>query len=312
MDKYVFFCGKGGVGKTTVSCGYATGLAQNGNNVLLVSTDPAHSLSDVFERDLCNEPRGSGKIEGLDVLELDPESEIKRHEKRVKSRIGDHVSPAIVKEVNRQIELSHNTPGAWEAALFDRVIDIMEESRSYDRVVFDTSPTGATVRLLSLPELLEEWMESLIEKRRQSLDLYEKAAIGDKEPRKSRDDDSVLEHLRDRRSKIRKGLDMLKSESEFYLVLNPDELSINESKRTVDDLADHDLKIEGLFVNKVTPDPSGMDCSSRYLDEMYSSERKRIDGMKTHFDQDIQAVIERKPGKNGFELVRSISKELDS
>src|SRR6056297_335212 len=147
MNKFVFFGGKGGVGKTTVSCAYGLKCAREGLKTLVVSTDPAHSTSDVFDQQFGDEPERVEAYENLWAMELDPDEEVERHMMEIKRTMSDQVSPAIVNEIDRQIELAHRTPGAHEAALFDRFIDVMREASTpdggdYDRVVFDTSPTG--------------------------------------------------------------------------------------------------------------------------------------------------------------------------
>ena len=184
MNKFVFFGGKGGVGKTTVSSAFGLKCARAGLKTLIVSTDPAHSTSDVFDQQFDDDPEAVEGIDNLWAMEIDPEDEVQAHLQSVKEEMGEQVSPAIVNEIDRQIELAHQTPGAYEAALFDRFIEVMRDADDWDRVVFDTSPTGGTLRLLSLPEFLEDWIDRLIDKRETSIDLFEKAAVGEKSARK--------------------------------------------------------------------------------------------------------------------------------
>ena len=140
MRKFVFFGGKGGVGKTTVSSAYALKCARAGLDTLVVSTDPAHSTSDVFDQQFGNDPRAVEGIEGLSAMEVDPDGEVERHLMETKRALSDQVSPAMVNEIDRQIEMAHQTPGAYESALMDRFIEVMRSSEEFDRVVFVTSP----------------------------------------------------------------------------------------------------------------------------------------------------------------------------
>src|SRR6056297_88224 len=119
MSKFVFFGGKGGVGKTTVSSAFGLKSAREGLRTLLVSTDPAHSTSDVFDQSFDDEPSSVAGIENLHAMEIDPEEELDEHLMEVKRRMTDQVSPTIVNQLDQQIELAHQTPGAYEAALFD-------------------------------------------------------------------------------------------------------------------------------------------------------------------------------------------------
>src|SRR6056297_3092116 len=216
MHDFVFFGGKGGVGKTTVSSAYAYKCATAGLETLVVSTDPAHSTSDVFDQQFSDDPRPVEGIENLSVMEIDPDDELERHLMETKRAMGDQVSPAMVNEIDRQIEMAHQTPGAYEAALFDRFIDVMRDPDPYDRIVFDTSPTGGTLRLLSLPKFLEGWVERLLHKRQQSVKLYERAAIGNQEPRRMMEGDPIIARLRDRKETFEFAKETLQSEAAFF------------------------------------------------------------------------------------------------
>jgi len=179
-------------------------------------------VSDVFDQSFGDEPAPVDGIEGLDAMEIDPEDEMQRHLQEIREALSEQVSAAMVSEINRQLEMSHGTPGAYEAALFDAFVSVMrEEGESYDRIVFDTAPTGSTLRLLGLPEFLGDWIDRLLYKRKQSIDLFEKAAIGDMEPRRLMDGDPVLERLQRRKEFFEFAGDTMRDEAAFFLVLNP-------------------------------------------------------------------------------------------
>ena len=123
MNKLVFFGGKGGVGKTTSSSAYAYYCAKNGEKTLLVSTDPAHSLCDIFEMKI-----GSKIIElenNLFALEIDPEEESQNYVKNIKKNMKDIVSPVIVKEIEKQLDAASVSPGSDESAVFDKLMEII-------------------------------------------------------------------------------------------------------------------------------------------------------------------------------------------
>jgi arsenite-transporting ATPase len=313
MEKFVFFGGKGGVGKTTVSSAYALKCARAGLRTLVVSTDPAHSTSDVFDQAFDDEPRAVEDHENLWAMEIDPEEEVEAHMMAIKRRMSDQVSPAIVNEIDRQIELAHQTPGAYESALFDRFIEVMRDSEEFDRVVFDTSPTGGTLRLLSLPEFLDDWIDRLIEKRAKSIDLYEKAAIGNQEPRRTVESDSIIGHLQERKEKFEFAGRTLREEASFFLVLNPDELSIRETSRTVDQLAEYGLSGDGLVVNKLTPEPDEDDAGTgaRYLRDRVATERDRVEHIRSEFEEPVVATIESRVEEIKGGLLSDVAEELD-
>ncbi len=313
MNKFVFFGGKGGVGKTTVSSAFGLKCAREGMRTLLVSTDPAHSTSDVFDQQFDDDPASVEGHDNLFAMELDPDEEVQRHMADIKSSMTDQVSPAIVNEIDRQIELAHRTPGAYEAALFDRFIDVMRNSEEYDRVVFDTSPTGGTLRLLALPEFLESWIERLRAKREESVDLFEKAAIGDQEARQKLADDPILRRLAERKEMFEFAGETLREEAVFYLVLNPDELSIEETRRSVEELGEAGLSVGGLVVNKVAPEPEPDETGTgaTYLRERYQTEQDRLERIRTEFDEPLVSIIQQRVSEIKDDLLSDVTDELE-
>jgi len=312
MKPFVFFGGKGGVGKTTVSCAYARRCADAGVETLVVSTDPAHSVSDVFGQSFTDTAEPVEGIEGLSALEIDPEEAVADHFRTIRERLADQVSPAMVNEIDAQLELAHESPGAHEAALFDRFVDVIRDSDPYDRVVFDTAPTGATLRLLALPDALESWIDRLTDKRRRSIDLFEKAAIGDRSPRRSPEDDPVLDHLRRRREFFAFAGEVLRTDAAFFLVLNPDSLSVAETARTLEDMTARGLSVRGLVANKLTPPPEadGEGRGVAYLRERVATERERLDHIRERFDPPLLAEIESRPREIRGELLTAVADEL--
>jgi arsenite-transporting ATPase len=314
MEQFVFFGGKGGVGKTTVSCAYAHRCADAGLRTLVVSTDPAHSVSDVFDQGFGDDPEPVDGVDGLDAMEIDPEDEMQRHLQEIREALSEQVSAAMVSEINRQLEMSHGTPGAYESALFDAFVDVMrEESEPYDRVVFDTAPTGSTLRLLGLPEFLGDWIDRLLYKRKQSIDLFEKAAIGDMEPRRLMDGDPVLERLQRRKEFFEFAGDTMRNDAAFFLVLNPDQLSVNETGRAIEGFTERDLRVRGLVANKLTPTPDDDEegRGASYLRDKVATERERLDQVREEFDPPLVAEIESRTSEVRGDVLAEVAAALD-
>lgn len=312
VREFVFFGGKGGVGKTTVSCAYALKCSQAGLDTLVVSTDPAHSTADVFDQEFGDEPQPVEGHDGLSAMEIDPDEEVSEHLLETKRALADQVSPAMVNEIDRQIELAHQTPGAYEAALFDRFIGVMRDS-DHDRVVFDTAPTGGALRLLSLPGFLDDWIARLIDKRTQSIDLYERAAIGGREARRRIEDDPIIERLRERKELFEFAGHALRERATFFLVLNPDELSLRETARALDDLDEYDLTVGGLLVNRLTPEPDDDEDGrgARYLRERVATERERVATVHEEFAPPVRGTIETRVAEIKGDLLAEVAAELD-
>ena len=253
-SKIYFFGGKGGVGKTTCSAAFALSSARRGLRTLLVSTDPAHSTSDIFERRIGSEV--ANLLPGLDALEIDGERESMQYMQKVRSNLAQIVSPVIVEQINRQIDAAAISPGTEEAALFDRMVELInEESGNYDRLVFDTAPTGHTVRLLSLPDLLGAWLETLISKRSKAISLMSMAEHNGASDRRAMEEDEVLKVLRRRQEGIQRAKAVLTDESRvaFVFVINAEKLPIDETGKAVGMLDKYGIKVDGIIVNKVLP-----------------------------------------------------------
>ena len=314
MDgKFVFFGGKGGVGKTTVSSAFGLRCARAGERTLLVSTDPAHSTGDVFDQPFGDTPQQVEGHENLYALEIDPEAERERHLSELRRELTSQMSAVVVNEVSVQLEMAHQTPGAHEAALFDRFIQVMSDAEEFDRVVFDTSPTGSTLRLLALPDLLEGWIERLHEKREQSLKMYERAAIGNLPPRRSVAGDPILERLEQRRSKFQFARETLTDDAAFVLVMNPDELSLRETERALETYDEYGLDVVGIVINRLTPAPEPHEDGrgARYLRQRCESERERVETVRESFREPIVATIETRVREIKDDLLDDVVDELD-
>ena len=312
MEPFVFFGGKGGVGKTTISSSYALKCARDGYDTLVVSTDPAHSVGDVFDQSFGDDATPVAGVENLWAMQIDPEDEVTRHLDELRQQLSEQVSTAMVSEINRQLEMAHGTPGAYEAALFDRFVEVMRNAEPYDRVVFDTSPTGSTLRLLGLPELLEDWIDRLMQKRKVSIDLFEKAAVGNNEPRRVMDGDPVLAQLQERKSFFEFAGQTLRSDAAFFLVFNPDELSLNETARAISDLEESDLSVRGLVANKLTPAPDEDESGrgAQYLRDRIETESKRLTRVREEFAPELVAEIETRTAEVKGDLLADVADEI--
>lgn len=253
MKKILFFGGKGGVGKTTCASGYAVKMAEEGNNVLLISTDPAHSISDLFKQDI-----GSDIINlrnNLDALEINPEKEAKDYIKEIRNNLHRIVSPIIIDEINKQLDAASVSPGTHEAALFDKMIKVINETANeYDYIIFDTAPTGHTIRLLTLPELLGSWINSLLKKRRKAIRYKHMANRQVKA--ENVEDDPIVKILRRRRDNLKKARKILidNNKLSFVFVMNAERLPFEETKKATKMLDKYEIPIETIIINRILPD----------------------------------------------------------
>ena len=245
LDREVlFFGGKGGVGKTTCASAMALAASRAGRRVLLVSTDPAHSTSDIFERRIGHDPQPIAPA--LHAMEIDAASESQRYVAEVKTHIAELFGHAILKEASRQIDLAATMPGAEEVALFDRMGALIRgEDERFDLIIFDTAPTGHTLRLIRMPELMEAWIKALSRSRRAMLGIDQ----DDKQDPIMITLNERLERLRLLRARLVSG-----RTTGFVLVLIPERLPIEETSRAIDQLDDAGVKVGALVVNRVLPE----------------------------------------------------------
>jgi arsenite/tail-anchored protein-transporting ATPase len=239
----LFFGGKGGVGKTTCASATALAASRMGKRVLLVSTDPAHSTADIFERPIGPSPVPLSS--SLFGMEIDAASESQRYVVDVKARIATLFGHSILKEANRQIDLAASMPGAEEVALFDRMGSLIRgEDDRFDLIVFDTAPTGHTLRLIRMPELMEAWIKALSRSRRAMLGVEQ----DDKTDPIMISLNERLERLRELRARLLSG-----RTTGFALVLIAERLPIEETARAITQLDEAGVKTGALIVNRVLP-----------------------------------------------------------
>ncbi len=323
--RIVFVGGKGGVGKTTTAAALALAAAERGRTCLVVSTDPAHSLGDIFGRAIGDaETALATRLTGL---EIDPDRAAAAHIATVKERMKTLVHPRLYDEVDRQLDLATHAPGATEAALVEKVAELMAEAGSrFDLVIFDTAPSGHTVRLLSLPEVMGAWMDGLLRHRERSTRLG--AMLGHLGGKPGQGDDLSLidaraDHPRDspearinevlqaRRRKFIVARERLldAAGTAFLLVVNPDRLSILESRRVVDTLARFDLPVSALVVNRVLPDTA--DASGAFVDARRAQERAYLREIEEVFPALPRTVVPLRPDDvHGLDALRAIGAQL--
>jgi arsenite-transporting ATPase len=260
--RILFVGGKGGVGKTTTAASFAVAAAGEGRKCLVVSTDPAHSLSDIFEKKIGDREKNLG--ENLWALEIDPDAEAERYLATVKSNMRGLVHPEMYSLIDRQIDLARQAPGSQEAALVDRMASLMADAQErFDLLVFDTAPAGHTMRLLSLPEVMAAWTEGMLARRDKSKHLGKllsklrgKAeSVDDGTAEESGRNAKINEILTERRKKLLAARELLldRETTAFLIVLTPEKLPILESRKVRDLLGQHHIHVAAIFVNRVLP-----------------------------------------------------------
>ncbi|XAR52350.1 Arsenite-transporting ATPase [Bertholletia excelsa] len=271
--KYYMLGGKGGVGKTSCAASLAVKFANNGHPTLVVSTDPAHSLSDSFAQDLTGGMLVpvEGPVSPLFALEINPEKAREEFRSATRSNGGsgikdfmDGMGLGMIVEQLGELKLGElldtPPPGLDEAIAISKVMQFLEsqEYRMFTRIVFDTAPTGHTLRLLSLPDFLDASIGKILKLRQKiaSATSAIKSVFGQEETRQDAAD--KLEQLRERMVKVRE-LFRDTDSTEFVIVTIPTVMAISESSRLRASLKKENVPVKRLIVNQVLP-PSASDC----------------------------------------------------
>ncbi|MEH0147265.1 ArsA family ATPase [Corynebacterium sp. Q4381] len=257
----MFFGGKGGVGKTTVSAATAVRLAEAGKRVLLVSTDPAHNLGHVWGSTLADAPVHLEP--NLHGIELDPDKTTQRHLDTVAASMRHMMPERLHSEIDRHMELSRHSPGMHEAAMLERIAELVAEltdKRGYDHIIFDTAPSGHTSRLLELPEIMSAYTGGLLA-RREASDTFSRAVRGfggkgvTDSSATERRNQQIRATLLARQRKF-EGLRAVLTDAQkcvFNIVLTAERLPVMESAELYRDITASGIHVGGLVINRRTP-----------------------------------------------------------
>lgn len=257
MQTY-FFIGKGGVGKTTISASYAVGLADEGYKTLIISIDPAHNLGDALNKDVF------GKIvnvdKNLDATEVDIDKMIINYLDEMSKKMKNTYKYLSVLNIDRYFDILKNSPGIEEYVTLEAIKRFI--NTDYSCVVFDTPPTGITLRVFAMPRISTVWTNSLIQMRRKILSRREmvenvKGPIEDeingeivKIPSKE-EEDPVMRELFAYKKDMVNLMEMFSSNNNFVSVVTmAEELAFAETKRIRDALRENNIKLRRIYLNK--------------------------------------------------------------
>lgn len=267
----IFVGGKGGVGKTTTAAALASRYAAQQKKTLIISTDPAHSLGDVLNMSLSNEKTAITPY--LDALELNPDVIVDAHFKQVERTIKGYANPDMMPKIREHLRLSKSAPGAQEAAMLESMCQhlVAAADAGYEHIVFDTAPTGHTLRLLVLPEMMGAWTDGLLAQQRRQAKLRSVASSLDTEKldtekkvdvsnpfTKHKPDrwEQAVSVLEKRKQLFRQAGALLhdREKTAIVLVMTADVLPLAETKRAIQQLEETTLTPAAIVVNQlITP-----------------------------------------------------------
>jgi arsenite-transporting ATPase len=247
--KNIFFLGKGGVGKSTTSAITALYLSERGKNVQLISMDPAHNQSDIFEKSFGEKAVKLNKH--LAVKEVDLNKWVKKYLADIQFQVKRSYSYLTAFNLEHYLDLIKYSPGIEEYAMLMAYKDIRKKAKGIDYIIFDMPPTALTLKFMTLPQTSLLWLKKLMDLRNKIIEkrkIISKIKFGTKEIETDKIRNKLTEQIKDYNEieLIFKNPD----QTLLNLVMNPDKLSFSESMLIVEHLKKFNITIQNIFLNK--------------------------------------------------------------
>ncbi len=292
--KIIMFGGKGGVGKTSCATSSAIWAAEHGRNTLIISTDPAHSLGDSLGVELPpGIPTSIEDIENLTALEINPKANMAEFRGLTDMNpleemgMGDMMGGMPLLGDLEDLT-SMNPPGIDEALAFGKILEFIETEHDYDLVIFDTAPTGHTLRFLSLPETLSGWIGKLIKMRMRVGNMF--GTLKRLFTREEKKTDNSLDVLEKLNQSIINAKDDLTNpiKNSFVIVMIPEEMAILETGRLLNELVKYEIPVSNIVVNQLYQDTTELCDFCKTRREM---QQKNLGKIKEIFKNKLNKIL---------------------
>ncbi|RLC83558.1 MAG: arsenic transporter [Chloroflexi bacterium] len=247
--KYIFFGGKGGVGKTVMAGAAALWIANQGKRTLLASTNPVHSLSSLLDQDVFGAPTPVEGVPNLLAYEIDTKDTIEKSKVELTQKIEWFLKYADIKtRADEFVESATMNPAFEESAMFENMIDLMFEDK-YDAYVFDTAPTANARRLLGMSSVYSMWVNKMVKSREEARSLKELLSYS----RKKEEKDPLMDYLLNLRTRMERAKELLTDaeKTAFFFITLPEALPIAVIKRFINWFQDFGIPVGGVVVNMV-------------------------------------------------------------
>ncbi len=276
--KYVFFGGKGGVGKTVMAGAAALWFAQQGKKTLLASTNPVHSLTSLLGQDVFGRHTPVADVPNLYAYEIDTKDTIEKSKREIREKIEWFLKFADIKtRADEFVESATMNPAFEESAMFENMIDLMFEDK-YQVYVFDTAPTANARRLLGMSDVYSMWVNKMVQSREEAMSLRELLSYS----RKKKEKDPLMDYLLNLRTRMGHAKELLTDaqKTAFFFVTLPEALPIAVIRRFISWFDEFGIPVGGVIVNMLidkssigeeTPDfvKNRVAMQADYMDEIW-------------------------------------------
>jgi arsenite/tail-anchored protein-transporting ATPase len=286
--RYLFFGGKGGVGKTGMAGVTAVALAKKGKRTLLASTNPVHSLSGLLEQDVFGKHVPVEGVDNLWAFEIDTREAIERSKKEIKEKVQWFLKFAEIssKQAEEFVEAATMNPAFEESAMFENMVDLMFKDE-YEAYVFDTAPTANARRLLGMSKVYGLWVNKMMKSREEAQSLRELLSFT-----KKKEEDPLMQYLVEFRERIGHAKELLTDpeKTAFFFVTLPEALPIAVIRRFINWFTDFGIPVGGVIVNQVieVDDPERVPEFVRNRMEM---QREYMQVIREEFGDQVRAVV---------------------
>jgi arsenite/tail-anchored protein-transporting ATPase len=284
--KYLFFGGKGGVGKTTLAGAAALWLAGQGKRTLLASTNPVHSLSGLLQRSVFGAP--TAVTPDLWAYEIDTKESIERSKKEIRDKIQWFLKFAdISTKADDFVESATMNPAFEESAMFENMVDLMLED-DYDVYVFDTAPTANARRLLGMSKVYSLWVDKMLKSREEARSLREMLSFS-----KKKEEDPLLAYLLQFRQRMGQAQQRLTDveKTAFFFVTLPEALPIAVISRFIGWFQDFGIPIGGVIVNMLLDKEALGKDSPEFVLNRVRMQEEYMGTIWQKFDGAVRALI---------------------
>jgi len=286
--KYVFFGGKGGVGKTVLAGAAALWFARQGKKTLLASTNPVHSLTSLLGQDVFGRHTPVAGVPNLFAYEIDTKDTIEKSKREIREKIEWFLKYADVKtKADEFVESATMNPAFEESAMFENMIDLMFEDK-YQVYVFDTAPTANARRLLGMSDVYSMWVNKMVQSRQEAMSLRELLSYS----KRKKEKDPLMEYLLNLRTRMGHAKELLTDaeKTAFFFVTLPEALPIAVIRRFISWFDEFGIPVGGVVVNMVIDRSSLTDETPDFVKNRVAMQAEYMDEIGRTFP-DVRAVL---------------------